>query len=146
MPHNRPLRLKLASKKDFATAIRVLYGLIAVAVVLSPQPVVLTLSLLLFFGMAWIGRILGLYNVPNTNMTLIIFPDGHVRLKSDCEDKIEGFLVGQQWCINRLAVLRINNGGTIKKLLILSAQQHSQDDYRRLNMWLRQDFAPVKQV
>jgi hypothetical protein len=73
-------------------------------------------------------------------LILVIFPDGRVRLESDQQGKVEGFLEGQQWCTRWFAVLRVAYDDTIRTLLIRSAQQPGVDDFRRLNMWLRQDL------
>ena len=79
----------------------------------------------------------------------VIFADGQVRLESNREETFESFLDGQQWCTHRLAVLRISNGETTRRLIICSMQQKGADDFRRLNMWLRQglcDNTRTKQV
>lgn len=73
-------------------------------------------------------------------MTSVIFPDGRVRLESNLEEKVAGFLDGQQWCTRWFAVLRFSNGNTVRKMVIRPSQQQRADDFRRLNMWLRQDL------
>lgn len=138
MPYNAPLMLRVANKKDFVVPIRILFLLGLFSAVLSPQPVLLTLLAILFFGAGWAVHTLGLYKVNTVELTVVIFPDGGLSLKSGREDSIASFLDGQQWCTHRFAVLRIAKQGTARKLVILSSQQQSVDDFRRLNMWLRQ--------
>jgi hypothetical protein len=68
-----------------------------------------------------------------------MLPDGRVRLESGQEPVIVGFLSGQQWCIQRVAVLRFTARGKQKYLVVLSAQQKT-DEFRRLKVWLQQKF------
>jgi len=140
MTYNKPLILRVASNKDFVIPVRLLFLLVVFSALLSPQPVLLTLLVILLPGAGWLARILGFFKVDTIELTLVIFPDRRVRLESNCEDTIEGFLEDQQWCTHRAAVLRMASEGTARKLLILAVQQQAVDDFRRLNMWLRQDF------
>jgi hypothetical protein len=145
MLHDTPLILKVANKKDFVSPLRLLFLLVILSAVLSPQPLLLILLTILFFGAEGVTRILGFYKVNIVELTLILYPDGRMSLESDRKDIIGGFLEGQQWCTHQLAVLRMSKGATVRNLVILSAQQQTTDDFRRLNMWLRQDlFGRVK--
>ena len=143
MPDSRPLTLRIAQKKDFAILNRILFLLVLLSFLLSPQPVALTSLAALGIGIAWIAHAGYIYRANNhisdAKLTLIIFMDGRVRLDSICGGVVEGFMNGQQWCTHRVAVLRIATGGETQKLIILSGHQ-ATDEYRRLNVWLRQNI------
>jgi len=139
MPYNQPLTLKVANRKDFATPIGVLSVLTIVSALLSPQPMLLTTLMLLLFGAGWLIYILDFTKVNDVKLILVISPDGRVRLESGQEPDIVGFLSGQQWCTHHVAVLRYTARGKQQYLLVLSAQQNT-DEFRRLKVWLRQDF------
>lgn len=139
MLHNRYLTLRIATKKDFSILIRVLFLLILLSAVLSPQPVALTLIAALLIGTGWISRTLGFSKVDDMETTLSIFADGRVSLSPACGNVVEGCLDGQQWCTQRLSVLRISTGDGVRNLIVLSRQQ-ATDEYRRLNVWLRRNI------
>ena len=139
MPHNRPLTLRVANKADFAVVVRVLGLLALLASLLSPRPILMSIAIILLFGAGWVANILGFFKINEKKWTLLVFSDGQLRLESNGKDSVGGFFEGQQWCTHWFAILRTRVGGTTRKLLILSTQQ-SDDDFRRLNMWLRQDF------
>ena len=71
-------------------------------------------------------------------LTSVIFADGRVRLESDGEATIEGFLIGQHWCTRWLAVLQFTDSGTTRSLVISAVHQRNAADFRRLHMWIRQ--------
>lgn len=139
MPHNRALRLKVANRKDFAVLLPVFFILVLIAAALSPQPVLLTLFVLILFGAGLLLHILGFCKVNEVELILLIFPDGRLRIESVHEPDIEGVLQGQQWFTRHLTILRYVTGGKHQTLILLSARQNA-DDYRRLSVWLRQDF------
>ena len=139
MPFNRPLTLEVASRKDFTILAAVLFVLCVVSALLSPQPVLLTIFVLLVFGAGWFVDILDLSKVNDVRLILIISPDGRVRLESDQKLKSEGILSGQQWCTHHVAILRYTARGKQQHLVLLSTQQNV-DEFRRLKVWLRQDF------
>ena len=146
---NQPLKLKVSDSKDFILHYRLLNLLVIFAALLSPYPVLLTLVVSLFSGAGWLAHILKFSKPNKVELILVIFADGRVQLESNWEESFEGFLDGQQWCIHRLAVLQISNGETTRRLIIRSRQQKGADDFRRLNMWLRQglcDNTRAKQV
>jgi len=138
MPYNRPITLKVAHRKDFVIPIGVLFLLIVVSAILSPQPVLLSI-LVLLIGAGWFVYILYFAKVNDVKLILVIFPDGRVRLESDQGFEIVGNLSGQQWCTHHVAVLRYTIYGKHQHLVVLSAQQNT-DEFRRLKVWLRQDF------
>ena len=140
MLHNKPITLTVSNRKDFDLAVFMLYLLVVLAALLSPFPVLLTIVASLLFGAERTAHTFIFSRANNVKLIAIIFPDGRVRLESDWEETIEGFLDGQQWCTRWLAVLRVTKGDTTLKLVIRSAQQQGTDDYRRLNMWLRNDL------
>ena len=139
MPYNRPITLKVAHRKDFIIPIGFLFALTIVSAVLSPQPVLLTMSVFILFGAGWLLYILNCHKISDINLISVILPDGRVRLESDQETEIVGILSGQQWCTHRVAVLRLTARGKQKYLVVLSAQQKT-DEFRRLEVWLRQKF------
>jgi hypothetical protein len=77
-----------------------------------------------------------------SQLTLIIFADGAVRIESGTEGRIAGYLDSNHWCTRFLAVVRVVSGGKTHHLLALSARQDKPDDFRRLNLWLRQKIYP----
>ena len=139
MPYNRPLTLKVANRKDFAIPIGILFVLTIVSALLSSQPVLLTTLVLLLFGVGWFVCILDFTKINDVKLMLVISPDGRVRLESGQESDIVGFLSGQQWCTHHVAILRYTARGKRQYLVVLSAQQNA-DEFRRLKVWLRQNF------
>lgn len=141
MSYNRPIRLTVANRRDFVIPIGLLMLLALLSALLSSQPALLAV---LIFTIGWGIFTLSFSKVNEAKLTLVIFADGRVGLESTHKDIIEGFLDGQQWCAHRVAVLCVADGGSLRRLVILSAQQQNADDFRRLNMWLRQDFFNLK--
>jgi len=137
MPHNRSLTLAVASKQNTAMPVRMLFLLALLSALLGPQPVISTAVVIVVAGVGWIIRILCISNVTEVELYLVLFADGRVSLGSNGEDAVEGFLAGQQWCTQRVAVLRVAIAGKVQNLLVLSRQQGAEE-YRRLNVWLRQ--------
>jgi hypothetical protein len=137
MLHNKLIKLKIINKKDFVPFICLLYCLAVISALLSSHAVVLTISVILLCAVMWTHLILNFSKSNNMELTSVIFADGRVRLESNKEDSIEGFLVGQQWYTRWLAVLQFSDGEMTRKLVVKSAQQHEADDFRRLSMWLR---------
>jgi hypothetical protein len=137
MSYNNPIRLTVANRRDFVIPVGLLMSLALLAALLSSQPALL---MVLIFVTGWSIFTFGFSNVNETKLILFIFADGRVGLESAHKDTIEGFLDGQQWCTHQVAVLRVADGDLLRRLVILSAQQQNADDFRRLNMWLRQDF------
>jgi len=140
MLHNRPLNLRVATAKDFVVPLGIFSLLLLLSAALSSEPVLLILMTILFLVAGWYVYILKFYKVDTWNLASTFYSDGQVRLQSNYKDTIGGSLVGQQWSTNRLAVLRIRTQDVTRNLLILSAQQQEADDFRCLNMWLRQGF------
>jgi hypothetical protein len=141
MSYNNPIRLTVASRRDFVIPVGLLMLLAVLAALLSSQPALLTV---LVFATGWSIFTLGFSKVNESKLILIIFADGRVGLESSDKDTIEGFLDGQQWCTHQVAVLRVADGDSLRRLVIRSARQQNADDFRRLNMWLRQDFFNLK--
>ena len=117
----------------------ILFVLAIVSALLSPQPVLLTTFVLLLSGVGCLAYILDFTKLNDVKLISIIFPDGRVRLESGQAPESMGFLSGQQWCAHHFAVLRYSVRGKQQYLLVLSAQQNA-DEFRRLKVWLRQDF------
>ena len=135
---NKPLKLKVANKNDFAVAACIGSLLVLLAALLSPQPVLMSIFVIIICLAGWGAYILRFSKVNSEKLTLVVFSDGQIRLESNRKDTVGGFLEGQQWCIYQFAILRVSVGDTDRNLLVLSAQQRQKDDFRRLNMWLRQ--------
>jgi len=140
MENKDTLTLRIAGKKDFAVLNRILFLLIILSALLSPQPILLTIFVISVTGAGWATGILCFSKVDVVELTLVIFTDGQVRLSSDCGNIYEGFLDGQQWCTRRIAVLRIATECKTQNLIVLSGQQ-TPDEYRCLKVWLRQGAA-----
>jgi len=149
MLHKTPIRLKVSNSQDWGFPVCWVYLLLIPAALLSPHPVVLTLVATLLAGVVWTTFTLKFTKTNNIELTSIIFPDGQVRLESNAEGKVAGIIDGQQWCTRWFAVLRFSNGNKTRRIIIRSSQQQGMDDFRRLNIWLRQDLfsgARAKQV
>jgi hypothetical protein len=140
MSYKRLIYINVMSQRYWLIPTGLLALLAVVAALFGPQPVYLSLVLFLIISLGWLAHTLGFYKVSDSRLILIIFEDGRVRLESDCKGTIGGFLEGQQWCTSHAAVLRVVVEGKTRYLVTLSAQQHKADVFRRLNMWLRQDF------
>ena len=140
MTYNRPIELTVADRRNFAVPVGFLLLLAVLAALLSPQPVLLTALMALILLAGWRRLTLEFSKVNEVKLILVIFADGRVRLESGHKAIIEGVLDGQQWCTHQLAVLRITDRDSTRRLAILSSTQKGSDDFRRLNMWLRQDF------
>ena len=139
MPHNRALTLKVANRKDFIVPLGILFVLTVISALLSPQPFLLTIMVFLLFGAGGFIYILDFHKVNDVKLILIIFPDGQARLESDQAPEIVGYFSGQQWCTHGVAILRVTIRSRQQHLAVLSAQQKA-DEFRRLKVWLRQDF------
>jgi len=139
MPHNNPLMFQVANRKDFAIPFAFLFVLAMLSAILSTYFIPLSLLATLVFGAVWFKYTLDLCKVNVVELISSIFPDGRMTLKPGQHPEIEGYLDGQQWCTRHVAVLRYITGGRHQYMVLLSAQQNA-DEYRRLNVWLRQDF------
>jgi hypothetical protein len=137
MSYSNPIRLTVANRRDFVIPVGLLVLLALLSALLSSQLAFLTV---LIFATGWGIFIFAISKVNESKLILIVFADGRVGLESVHKDTIEGFLDGQQWCTHRVTVLRVADGDSLRRLVILSAQQQNADNFRRLNMWLRQDF------
>ena len=140
MSYNNPIRLTVANRRDFVIPVGLLMLLALLSALLSPHPVLMIVFTVLILCAGWSIFTSGFSKVDEAKLTLIIFAEGQVDLESSQKDTIEGILDGQQWCTRQVAVLRVTDGDSLRRLVILSAQQQNADDCRRLNMWLRQDF------
>ena len=138
MLHNKPLKLSVANKGDFVVTACISSLLVLLAALLSPQPLLMSIFVILVCVAGWGTYILNFSKVKSEILTLVVFSDGQIRLESNCKDTVGGFLEGQQWCSYQFAILRVSVGDTTSNLLVLSARQKRVDDFRRLNMWLRQ--------
>jgi hypothetical protein len=137
MQDSRKLKVKIAEYRDFSALIHVLMVLVLLACMLSPQPVLLSAIALLVFGGNWTPLANYFFRLNDRQLTLVIYSDGRVKLSSACKNVAEGNLYGQQWCTQHLIVLKISAAGGTQYLPILPRQQ-AVDEYRRLNVWLRQ--------
>jgi len=149
MLHKTPIRFRVSNSSDWILPVCWFNCLLIPAALLSPHPVLLSLGAILVVGAGWTTRTFKFTKTNSVELTSVIFPDGQIRLESNGEGQVAGYLDGQQWCTRWFAVLRFSNGNTIRKMIIRSSQQQGADDFRRLNMWLRQDLfsnARAKQV
>lgn len=140
MSHNKLIKLNIYNFTMWVVILRVLMLLAALSALINFQLGLAVVLLALALSFDRIPFILNLFKVNKSELTLIIFVNGTVRLESDGQDTIGGFLGAQQWCNSQMAVLQIIVGEETRHMLVLSAQQTETDNYRRLKMWLRQDF------
>jgi hypothetical protein len=138
MSFSKPLKFKVAGRKDFRVLFAVFFLLILLTMAAEPRPLMLTLLMAILSGAGFLVYILGIYKVDDVNLITIIFPGGRVQLESAGKTKIEGFLSGGQWNTSHVTVLRYQTGGKHQQIVLLSAHQHA-DDYRRLQVWFRQE-------
>jgi hypothetical protein len=139
MALNTALKFKVANHRDFVPLGWLLLLLVLIAAVLSPQALILLSLLLVLFGSACLRYKPTLSKVTEEQLTLIIYPEGDVRLESDHRSSIEGFLEGQQWRTRHITILRCVMAGKLKHHVLWSAHQHA-DDYRRLAVWIKYRF------
>jgi hypothetical protein len=148
--HERPLRLIVADRSKFDLPIRCLLLLALLAAVLSPQPLLLTGSVILFFGAGWLFGILEFYKVNDPVLNTVIHADGNLQLQGVGMESQPARLEGRQWCTRWMTVLRVYEAGKIRRLVVLSSQnQKTSKDYQTLALWLRQgicDDNHVRQV
>jgi len=140
MQHNQPIRLKVSNAGDLVFPLCFLHVLLVPVALLSPRPVLFTLAAILYIGAGWVALTLKKFKTNKVELTSVIFPDGQVRLESNREGQVAGFLDGQQWCTHWFAVLRVSDGNMIRSIIVRPSQQQEPDHFRRLNMWLRQDL------
>ena len=140
MTYDSPIKLTVADNRDFVGPAGLLTLLAVLSALLSPQPVLLTIAAALILLTGWGIFTLSFSKVNEDKLILVILADGQVRIESGHEGILEGCLDGQQWCVQRIAVLRIAAGDSTRRLAVLSHGQINHDDFRRLKMWLQQDF------
>lgn len=138
MLQNKPLKLSVATARDFAVPLGIFSLLVLFAAALSPLPASSTLLAILLLSAGWSLYILRFLKVNSGILTAVIYADGQVCLQSEFEETRGGVLIGQQWSTNQLAVLRVGIDGIACTLIILGAQQANASDFRRLTMWVRQ--------
>ncbi len=143
MMNSRPLSLSVAEKKDFDLPVRILGLLVLYSAALSPQPVAMTLLVILLLGAGWIAGTLRYSNICGREVTLTLFPDGQARLSSDDKTVVEGIVQGRFWCTQWLTILSIATQNKSQNLLLLSGQQ-TTGEYRRLSVWLKQNIFAIK--
>lgn len=137
MPFNKPLKFKVASRRDFHALFVILFLLILMSMAAEPWPLILILAIVLLSGAGVLINTLRIHKTDDVDLISVIFPDGRVTLESATNTRIEGLLSGDQWSTRHITVLRYQAGGKRQQIVLLSAHQHS-DDYRRLKIWLRQ--------
>ena len=131
------LTLRVAGKKDFAVLNRLLLLLALLAAALSPQPFALTLLVAMFIGAGCFLRTLNSHNVHDVKLMQINIADNRIKLHSNCGNSGGAYLHKQYWCTRWFTVLRVSIAGNTQNQIILSGQQ-SAEDFRCLNVWLRQ--------
>lgn len=145
MTHKYPIKLNILDSELASVVFPVCIFLLAIPALMNSQVVLAIALLVLALNFKWIESILRFSKVSSVShvnrdkLTLIIFPDGRVRLESMLEDTIEGRLETRQWCTRHAAVIRIISGRETYRLVALSIQQEKPENFRRLNMWLRQN-------
>ena len=139
MSHKQQIKLNILTRKHWLFAVRVLLLLAIISASVNSQFAFAMALLVIVVKLEWIADRLSFFKVSESKLTLIIFPDGEVRLESN-ENTIEVFLGRQQWFTNHVAVIQVIDGGKARNLFVLSTQQENQQDFRRFNMWIRQDF------
>ena len=88
MVNKSTLTLRIAGKKDFAVLNRILFLLVMLSTLLSPQPILLTVFVVLVTGAGRASGILCFSKVNVVKLTLVIFPDGRVILKNSLDESL----------------------------------------------------------
>ena len=140
MPYKQSIKLKVMTNSDFAGPARLLMLLVLLSALLSPYPFLLIVAVLFVSLVLWKLNVLGFSNVNVAELTLIIFPDGLLRLESTGGERLDGFLDSQQWATQTIAILRFEHETGNRSLVVLSGQQQKTEDFRRLTVMLRQSF------
>lgn len=138
MSFSKPLKFKVANRRDPKALSVVLFLLILLTMAAEPWPLMFILAIVLLGGAGFLFYILGIHKVDNIKLISVIFPDGTVKLESAGKTRIEGILSGGQWSTSHLTLLHYKTGGKPQQIVLLSAHQHA-DDYRRLQVWLRKN-------
>lgn len=139
MQADRPLKLKIASRKDFMLPAIVVTAVVSMISLLSSQPLPMIMLTGVLLGPCWYHLVLSYSGNSALKLTSVIFRDGTLKLESDGQSVIKGVISGQQWISRWVSVLRYSTSGKHQSLFVFSAQQNA-DDYRRLMVWLRQDL------
>lgn len=148
MSHNSQIQLNVFESNNTYVLYPACLLILAITLLINAQPFLSAILFLMVFNFKRLSYILhitnvcGFNNVTENKLTLIIFPDGRVRLESKGKDKLEGFLDSKQWCTRHAAIIRIKTDEKLHNVVVLSKQQNNPGNFRRLNMWLRQNFYP----
>lgn len=144
MSYNRLIKLNYLNKRSWLTPTTVLMILVTVSAIVSSEFEIVAILAAVYLGLDWTAVTLRFYNIKDNEFSVNIFPDGRVVLLSAGSVKEEGVLDQQQWCTHHAAVLRVLIRDEIRMLVVLPKLQKETDDFRRLNMWLRQEFATAQ--
>ena len=138
------IELKINNVNSFTFLVPTVLFLLTAYYAVCRDPLISAILLLLLLNFRRVECILGFFKlrhgsqVSGRQLTLIIFADGTLRLESGTEGRIAGYLDSNHWCTRHMAVIRVVSGGRHYHLLALSAQQEEPDNFRRLNLRLRQ--------
>ena len=139
MPHNRPLKFRVAGRQEFLKPAILVSIMVLISALASPRPIAMTIAVGLLLGAGWVLFNFKYSETTDVQPTLVILPDGLIKMKSNGNLNIEGVFGGQQWCNSQFSVLRIVTANKQHCVVLFSAQQNATD-YRRLMVWLRQDL------
>ena len=135
MFHNSELTLRAASRNDFLLAITTAMLLAVFAALLSPMPASLLVIAVAFLSLHYCC--LRWFEKRESNSRLIKINSGGELLLEDRYTGINtGALIGPQWSIRHIAVLRCSVENRIIYLVILKISQRPEQ-FRRLTVWLR---------
>lgn len=133
------IKLEILKDNQWLLALRVLLMLAIGSACINYQLLLAIMLLGVFLKLDWIADKSGFFKLNDSKLTLIIFPGGRVRLEST-DNIIEGYLGSKQWCTSHIAIIQVIDGSKSRNLMVLSALQENKKDFRRFNMWIRQDF------
>ena len=148
MSHKHQIKLSIFNQKRALIVFPACLFVIAIQAMLMNQLILALVLLLMALKFEWIKSILRfsklspIKHVNGDELILIIFSDGRVRLISKVAETIEGFLGNRHWCTRHAAVIEIVSDRKTHRLVALSGEQEEPEDFRRLNMWLRQNIYP----
>jgi len=144
MLYKQPIHLYVANSQGFEYLHDILFFLAMLAALLSSQPWLLVAGVVVYFVTTWLlkefsNTVQKTLGQNKQNLTLIIFPDGRVRVCSESTADIEGRLGQRHWITKWLAVLEIVYEDKTRRLVV-PAHIQAVHQFRRISIWVGHDI------
>lgn len=140
MPNEHALTLTVANRRDFYFLMRVVLGLVLLAVLNSPIPFLQLSITFVFLAAAWQFPVILFAKMPLERVAISLAGNGELSIESNQGGPAEGVLSGTQWCNRYLAVLRFRSNNTVHHFVFFAACQRP-DTFRQLCVWLRHNYS-----